>query len=261
MLNRVFKTIFILTLCLGISLPANAGNVNVSEGSAFITKSELSYQLNVLSQRMTQLENSLDSKIDKLVSSYLTRNGIWSGVPQQINTSSWSITDTSLPGFTSGRSYDTTLNRQRIVNKINKSGYCSIVMSQKSQYSERIFGMWYKAGTGNARVYDSTFAIFGYITNKSGTVDASAKISYPVGLGFGKCYYDGNGTNNTGGNASQSFGVWTQTTEVIKTYYFFVEKGDFLDTYMHVAYYIPSGCSFSAAGQKITFNIKSMNVY
>ena len=87
MLKRVFKTIFILTLSLCITLPANAGNVDVSDGSAFITKSELSYQLNALSSRMTQLENSLDSKIDKLVSSYLTRNGIWNGIKQQIGTS------------------------------------------------------------------------------------------------------------------------------------------------------------------------------
>lgn len=84
MLNRIFKTIFILSLCIGISLPANAGNVSVSDGSAFITKSEMSYQLNNLSNRMTQLENSLDSKIDSLVSSYLTRNGIWNGAVQDI---------------------------------------------------------------------------------------------------------------------------------------------------------------------------------
>ena len=76
MLNRVFKTIFILTLSLCITLSTNAGNVEVSDGSAFITKSELSYQLNNLSARMSALENSLDSQIDKLVSSYLTRNGI-----------------------------------------------------------------------------------------------------------------------------------------------------------------------------------------
>ena len=84
MINRVFKTIFILTLCLGITLPSNAAGVQVSDGSAFITKSEMAYQLNNLSNRMAQLENSLDSKIDTLVSSYLTRNGIWNGSPQQL---------------------------------------------------------------------------------------------------------------------------------------------------------------------------------
>ena len=85
MIKRVFKTIFILTLCLGITLPANAGSVQVSNGSAFITKAELSYKLNNLSNRMTILENSLDSKIDNLVSSYLTRNGIWNGAVQTLS--------------------------------------------------------------------------------------------------------------------------------------------------------------------------------
>ena len=92
MINRVFKTIFILSLCLGITIPSNAAGVDVSDGSAFITKSEMSYQLNNLSNRMTQLENSLDSKIDKLVSSFLTRNGIWNGVKQTLAkayTESW----------------------------------------------------------------------------------------------------------------------------------------------------------------------------
>ena len=82
MIKKLFKTIFILTLCLGITLPSNTGSANVSDGSAFITKSEMAYQLNNLSSRMTQLENSLDSHIDTLVSSYLTRNGIWNGAKQ-----------------------------------------------------------------------------------------------------------------------------------------------------------------------------------
>ena len=91
MIKKVFKTIFILTLCLSISLPANAGSVQVSDGSAFITKSEMAYELNSLSNRMTQLENSLDSKIDSLVSSYLTRNGIWNGVAQKIKTGGYVV--------------------------------------------------------------------------------------------------------------------------------------------------------------------------
>ena len=88
MINKVFKTILILSLCLGITLPANAAGVDVSDGAAFITKSELSYSLNNLSARMTALENSLDSKIDALVSSYLTRNGIWNGSKQTLTTAS-----------------------------------------------------------------------------------------------------------------------------------------------------------------------------
>ena len=81
MINRIFKTILVLSLCVGISLPTNAA-VSVSDGSAFVTKAEFAADLNNLSSRMAQLENSLDAKIDSLVSSYLTRNGIWNGAKQ-----------------------------------------------------------------------------------------------------------------------------------------------------------------------------------
>ena len=83
MINKVFKTILILSLCLGITLPSNAA-VSVSDGSAFVTKSEFEADVNNLSNRMAQLENSLDAKIDSLVSAYLTRNGIWNGAKQTL---------------------------------------------------------------------------------------------------------------------------------------------------------------------------------
>ena len=83
MIRRVFKTIFILSLCFGITIPSNAA-VSVSDGSAFVSKAELSADLNNLSNRMAQLENSLDAKIDSLVSSYLARNGIWNGANQEL---------------------------------------------------------------------------------------------------------------------------------------------------------------------------------
>ena len=83
MINRIFKTILVLSICIGISLPTNAA-VSVSDGSAFVTKAEFAADLNNLSNRMAQLENSLDAKIDSLVSSYLTRNGIWNGAKQDI---------------------------------------------------------------------------------------------------------------------------------------------------------------------------------
>ena len=81
MINKLFKTILILTIILGICVPTSAA-VSVSDGSAFVTKAEFSADLNNLSNRMAQLENSLDAKIDSLVSSYLTRNGIWNGKAQ-----------------------------------------------------------------------------------------------------------------------------------------------------------------------------------
>ena len=81
MVKRIFKTILLLSMCLGLTISTNAA-VSVSDGSAFVTKAEFSADLNNLSNRMAQLENSLDAKIDSLVSSYLTRNGIWNGSKQ-----------------------------------------------------------------------------------------------------------------------------------------------------------------------------------
>ena len=83
MLRRMFKKILIISMCMGLTIPTNAA-VSVSDGSAFVTKAEFSADLNNLSNRMAQLENSLDAKIDSLVSSYLTRNGIWNGATQEL---------------------------------------------------------------------------------------------------------------------------------------------------------------------------------
>ena len=85
MINKVFKTILILSLCLGISMPAYTA-VSVSDGSAFVTKVEFDSDMNNLDNRMAVLENSLDAKIDSLVSAYLTRNGIWNGRKQELTT-------------------------------------------------------------------------------------------------------------------------------------------------------------------------------
>ena len=61
--------------------------VSVSDGSAFVSKSEFSSTINNISNRMSLMENTLDAKIDSLVSSYLSRNGIWNGDKQKIENS------------------------------------------------------------------------------------------------------------------------------------------------------------------------------
>ena len=83
MLKKLFKIILMLNLILSMVITTNAA-VSVSDGSAFVTKAEFSADLNNLSNRMASLENSLDAKIDSLVSSYLTRNGIWNGAKQTL---------------------------------------------------------------------------------------------------------------------------------------------------------------------------------
>ena len=86
MMKILFRTILTISLCIGVSITSNAA-VSVSDGSAFVTNAEFRSNLNNLSNRMAQLENSMDAKIDSLVSSYITRNGIWNGAGQELSDS------------------------------------------------------------------------------------------------------------------------------------------------------------------------------
>ena len=98
------KMFFALVAMVMMTMSANAQSINNSK----ITFDQLSNYLELTSNQieptktaMAQLENSLDAKIDSLVSSYLTRNGIWNGAKQTMN-SSW----TSIRyGFRAGATY------------------------------------------------------------------------------------------------------------------------------------------------------------
>ena len=79
---KIVKLFVVFNLILSISLINSVAAISVSDGSAFVTKAEFAADLNNLSNRMSTLENSLDAKIDSLVSSYLSRNGIWNGEKQ-----------------------------------------------------------------------------------------------------------------------------------------------------------------------------------
>lgn len=79
------KKILAIFIIIMITIPSYA-RVSVSDGSAFISKNEFSRSLNNLSTRLSIMENNMDAKIDSLVSTYLSRNGIWSGEKQTINT-------------------------------------------------------------------------------------------------------------------------------------------------------------------------------
>ena len=79
--KKLFKTMVIFFVVFVMIFNSFAA-ISVSDGSAFVTKAEFSADLNNLSNRMSALENSIDAKIDSLVSSYLSRNGIWNGEKQ-----------------------------------------------------------------------------------------------------------------------------------------------------------------------------------
>ena len=149
MKNKIFKTILVLTICLGLSISTNAA-VSVSDGSAFVTKAEFSADLNNLSNRMAQLENALDAKIDSLVSSYLTRNGIWNGAKQECNTCSHdSIVPKAMAA--SGGSVDSDLVSGTYIPSINKSGML-------------VFSFGYRNKTGN-NSQNTHWGYYGATTN------------------------------------------------------------------------------------------------
>ena len=206
MLRKLFKTILVLSLCVGISLPTNAA-VSVSDGSAFVTKAEFAADLNNLSNRMAQLENSLDAKIDSLVSSYLTRNGIWNGAKQEIeddassshigikggiNTGLWRLysfaaNNTANYSTKAGDTarYSLVLNNSSstngtLIDSLNKSGLVNITLDFKFSaiqdadvWSDAVNSKMlrvgvYTAGTTNALPGDQVFlSLAGSLTFKN----------------------------------------------------------------------------------------------
>lgn len=100
-LSRLKKSSLLLFLICFLTFN-NYGAVSISDGSLFVSKAEMSADLNSISNRIALIESSLDSKIDSLVSMYLNKNGIWNGESQKIfNTDNivWQY------GFKSGNSY------------------------------------------------------------------------------------------------------------------------------------------------------------
>ena len=185
MLKKIFKTIFVLSICVGISLPTNAA-VSVSDGSAFVTKAEFAADLNNLSNRMAQLENSLDAKIDSLVSSYLTRNGIWNGAIQEILGKTKTFTAMSQlqasinaklsvskviweESFLANKTGLLFVNLSLKLNKSNSDSWKSYIMSStdySGNDSNKNFSIIFSDQSGNTIYYNQPFISSYAISNK-----------------------------------------------------------------------------------------------
>lgn len=229
-----------LTLCLGITLPSNAAGVSVSDGSAFITKSELSYQLNNLSIRMTQLENSLDSKIDLLVSSYLTRNGIWNAVKQTIITNNFEFPYPKDQGAMNYGPYDLSVDGP-IYNlfKANKSGLAFVNLYWKSCHStgsQRFWGYrWIRIDTTrNKNVSDDSVFISLYFLNESNEILTTLPLSNAKGAVQGYTVFS---EPHTTEGLAQGFMVCAPCppVEVYLVSQFFVNKDEMYKTQFRAA--------------------------
>lgn len=107
MIYRILKNTLIISICLCTSVTSFAA-VSVSDDSTFITKAEFAADLSNISNRISQVENSIDARIDSLVSQYLTRNGIWNGANQIV--------------LNNLGTTPTTIDTLKVLENINKTG-------------------------------------------------------------------------------------------------------------------------------------------
>ena len=128
--KRLLKITLIISICFMNVVSYSA--ISVSDGSAFVSKAEFSADVNALSNRMAQLENALDSKIDSLVSTYLTKNGIWNAKKQTL-TSYKRFTNT-VTGANLCTMYKTgtTANLNNIVDGLTGTHYTLVNSLDKS---------------------------------------------------------------------------------------------------------------------------------
>ena len=82
-LKRNLKKFVALFLILCFITPCYA-SLSASDGSAFVTKGEFDSAMTDFNSRLTTFEAGINSKIDSQVSSFLDRNGIWSGATQTL---------------------------------------------------------------------------------------------------------------------------------------------------------------------------------
>ena len=216
MLNRIFKTILVLSLCVGISLPTNAA-VSVSDGSAFVTKAEFAADLNNLSNRMAQLENSLDAKIDSLVSSYLTRNGIWNGSKQQILQSYYDLEQPSLTKLKANTAHDLKqIGSKKAIYISDKSGMAMTSYTYKSISSSVYKHSWgyISMSFGANDLYDNGMVLSNNIIDQDDIIKSSIVLGSATG-----CI---NRTSNSTWNLLVA--VPEGGSRLVHTY--FVSKGD-----------------------------------
>lgn len=124
MIKRVFKTIFIPSLCIGITIPSNAA-VSVSDNSAFITRAEALAVAQSISERIIMLENTVDEKIDNLITAYLERNGVWGA--QEQTSQNTDVTTHTNDVTLSGSNYvgEQVLFANKFIENTTKSGIFS----------------------------------------------------------------------------------------------------------------------------------------
>ena len=203
MIKRLFKTIFILSCCISIYCPTYA--TKVSDGSAFVTKAEFAADLNSLSSRMSQLENALDAKINSLVSSYLTRNGVWNGAKQTV--------------LNNLGTTPSSAENMRVFNDISKSGLMLV-----TYYIDINYAVGICKGNDGGKTGISLFAAYGSpvaytLSVQASLYNADTNVNYQVA----NVLYSMTGEYDTGNSMVYALSLVTKPSGLFS---FFVKKGD-----------------------------------
>lgn len=124
MIINILKKFFCLILIFFYTFSCYA-SLTASDGSAFITREEYESSVKDFDSRLTTFEAGLNTKIDSQVSSYLDRNGIWSGSKQDILIEYMDVPSPKSQ-ISAGSSYVTTYSDYKLICKCSKSGMMSI---------------------------------------------------------------------------------------------------------------------------------------
>lgn len=173
---KLLKKILTVSLIFALSFPTFSA-VSVSDGSSFVSKAEFDAYKTDTNIFMTNLENSLDSKIESLVTTYLSTNGIWNGATQVI-TEAKKTTTVSFSGIvfsTSTKRVNGISHYTQVATNvftIDKSGllFLNVSLSGTSDYNEIII-KGYNFSSGH--IDDALTGVFmlGFYTSSIGAKD------------------------------------------------------------------------------------------
>ena len=233
--KKLFKTTLLFFVVFVMIFNSFAA-ISVSDGSAFVTKAEFSADLNNLSNRMSALENSIDAKIDSLVSSYLSRNGIWNGEKQTVtSTKYWDVLAPDISLSDDGHSaMSSILSSATFINTITKSGllvgFIYYTDGNRSQLNRNTSRWGYRLNYLEPKYFktDSGFVLYTNLSETIGSTD-TVKYSAILGSGFSELYYTLNigktDSSSTLALTTASMGISLPSTEITYPVSFFVQKG------------------------------------
>lgn len=85
-IRKYIKSFILIFVVISMIFNSHA-STGVGDPNAFVTKEEFDLALSNFNSRLSEFEAGINSKIDSQVTSYLTRNGIWSGLDQTTESS------------------------------------------------------------------------------------------------------------------------------------------------------------------------------